>query len=208
MVRFDPADAVDDAAMLLRRQLASRGITLEWIRRDDPDRMVMGDPGRLQQLVINLLVNARDELEALGEGHLRRISLLCERVGSRVLLVVEDSGRGVPARILDSLFDPFVTARSAGLGLGLSISQEIASEHGSTLRLAQGGSQMTDRMELTNRLRWVIKERLLYDANGDASGVVSDRVLQQLWAGPWRHEGDEPWRETEWRDVPTEDQGQ
>ena len=65
---------------------------------------------------------------------------------------------------------------------------------------------MTDRMEPTNRLRWVIKERLLYDANGDASGVVSDRVLQQLWVGPWRHEGDEPWRETEWRDVPTEGQ--
>lgn len=67
---------------------------------------------------------------------------------------------------------------------------------------------MTDRMEPTNRLRWVIKERLLYDANGDASGVVSDRVLQQLWILPVENQQpmEEPLCE-EWRDVPTEDQG-
>jgi len=96
-----------------------------------------GDPDRLQQLVLNLARNAR-------EAGARRLTLRTRaehgvRVGERLLrtalrLEVTDDGAGVPAGLRDTLFEPLVSGRANGTGLGLALAREIAHEHGGELR--------------------------------------------------------------------------
>ncbi len=102
----------------------------------------MLDPAVMQQVLVNLLVNALDALE--GEGS---ITLSAARVRGddeqRLLIAVEDSGPGVPDEIAQRLFDPFFTTKDVGqgTGLGLSVSQELVGAQGGELRYrpAEGG---------------------------------------------------------------------
>jgi signal transduction histidine kinase len=92
---------------------------------------VLGDSGQLQQVLINLMGNARQAIEAQGHGGTIRV-----RTGrtkdNRVLLEVSDSGPGIPEGIMARIFDPFFTTKPAGVGtgLGLSIVLSLVREHG------------------------------------------------------------------------------
>lgn len=111
------------------------------IRQDyDPSLPdLRGDADRLQQLLLNLARNAR-------EAGARTLTLRTRaehgvRLGERVLrtalrLEVIDDGAGVPASLRDTLFEPLVSGRAAGTGLGLALAREIAHEHGGELRHA------------------------------------------------------------------------
>ncbi|HYL82923.1 MAG TPA: ATP-binding protein [Candidatus Angelobacter sp.] len=105
---------------------------------------VYGDPGQLQQVLINLLANARQALEQQGPGGF--IQVRTRRAGERrVLLEVEDSGPGIPQAIQARIFDPFFTTKPAGVGtgLGLSIVLSVVREHGGQVRVLsppQGGT--------------------------------------------------------------------
>ena len=97
---------------------------------------VLADRIRLQQLVLNLIMNA---IEAMAEvtGRPRRLVISCERgkveVGPGVLVGVQDTGVGAAADDLEKLFDPFFTTKRDGLGMGLSIGRSIAQAHGGRL---------------------------------------------------------------------------
>lgn len=93
--------------------------------RDVP--AITGDAGLLQQLLINLLLNA---LDAMPGGGILEIQLEADSAG-QVVLSVLDSGHGI--RMLDRLFEPFASTKETGLGLGLCISRRIAESHGGTL---------------------------------------------------------------------------
>lgn len=105
---------------------------------------VHGDAGQLQQVLINLLSNARHALEEQSHGGV--IGLRTRRVNDRrVLLEVEDNGPGIPQAIQARIFDPFFTTKPAGVGtgLGLSIVLSVVREHGGQVRLQsppQGGA--------------------------------------------------------------------
>src|SRR4029079_989148 len=96
---------------------------------------VMGDPTQLNQVLVNLCVNARD---AMPEGG--TLVLAAEVVdnppgdghppGRYVRIRVEDDGQGVTAEVLDHSFEPFYTTKEHGSGLGLSISAGIIASHG------------------------------------------------------------------------------
>jgi two-component system, NtrC family, nitrogen regulation sensor histidine kinase GlnL len=98
---------------------------------------VRGDAGRLQQVLLNL---ARNAVEAGARTlTLRTRAEHGVRVGARVLrsalrVDVVDDGRGVPAELRDTLFEPLVSGRADGTGLGLALSREIVREHGGDLR--------------------------------------------------------------------------
>jgi two-component system nitrogen regulation sensor histidine kinase GlnL len=98
-----------------------------------------GDADRLQQLLLNL---ARNALEAGARTLVLRTRVEHGvRVGERVLRTalrvdVQDDGAGVPAALRDTLFQPLVSGRADGSGLGLALSREIAHEHGGELRCA------------------------------------------------------------------------
>ncbi len=90
------------------------------------------DSGRIRQLVVNLLKNAFEALE--GDTEYRQV-LLCthyqvtKEETQEVCLAISDSGSGIPEDILPSLFDPYVSSKQTGSGLGLSIVKKIVEEH-------------------------------------------------------------------------------
>jgi two-component system NtrC family sensor kinase len=121
---------VDDALFLLSSQL-KEGRT-EVIRRCDP-AVAMGNANQLQQIVVNLLVNALQAMN--GEG---TVTISTGEAGpGRVQLVVSDTGPGVRPEIAKRIFEPFFTTKpeGQGTGLGLSICYQIAEEHGGSIRV-------------------------------------------------------------------------
>jgi signal transduction histidine kinase len=104
--------------------------------------MVAFPKDRLRQILLNLLRNADEALA--GEKGTIQISL--ERAAGRVMLVVGDSGPGIPPGAHEQIFDPFFTTRAEGTGLGLSLSRALAQAAGGTLVAANrpgGGAVFT-----------------------------------------------------------------
>jgi C4-dicarboxylate-specific signal transduction histidine kinase len=91
---------------------------------------VKGDPIQLSQIILNVLRNA---MEALMPVTQRVIHVSCDRVGERAILRIRDTGAGFSPETLAQAGTPFFTTKPAGLGLGLSISRSIATQHGGTL---------------------------------------------------------------------------
>jgi two-component system NtrC family sensor kinase len=124
---------VEDALFLLSSQLKD-GHT-EVIRRCEP-AVAVGNANQLQQIVVNLLVNALQAMN--GEG---AVVISTGEIGpGRVHLSVSDSGPGVRPEIAKRIFEPFFTTKpeGQGTGLGLSICYQIAEEHGGTIRVETG----------------------------------------------------------------------
>ena len=94
-----------------------------------PNLWIMGSPGRITQVFINLLVNAADACQG-RPGCVIRIVSQC--VGNDIVISVHDSGAGIPAENLTRIFEPFFTTKAEGVGtgLGLSICRDIVSQHG------------------------------------------------------------------------------
>jgi len=115
---------------LQRFSLAAEKIRVE-IDLDPVLPFVKGDPGHLQQVLMNLVGNARQAIEQHGQGG--TIRLHTKRIGDRrVLLEVADNGPGIPQAILARIFDPFFTTKPAGVGtgLGLAIVLSVVRQHG------------------------------------------------------------------------------
>ena len=127
---FDPAMIVARSIHLVESEMSERGVTIEF----EPPAMpaVHGDPRRLQQVVLNLLLNARDAMPDGGEIHVS----FTEFEG-RIDLTVTDHGAGLGSRDPERLFEPFYTTKEKGSGLGLALSRRIVEEMGGTLTLAE-----------------------------------------------------------------------
>jgi signal transduction histidine kinase len=97
----------------------------------EPLPPVLGGTLQLQQALLNLVVNAQEELrDAAGR---REITIVARQDGDRVILDVRDNGRGIPPSVLPHLFEPFYTTKTAGTGIGLAMSAGIAESLGGTL---------------------------------------------------------------------------
>lgn len=102
---------------------------------------VMADPSRLEQVFINLILNARDAIEekwVSSETPLgtKKITLKTKLVGETVVVEVTDTGAGLPEGISDKIFEPFFTTKEVGkgTGLGLSISYGIIKDCGGDIK--------------------------------------------------------------------------
>jgi histidine kinase len=124
---------------IFSQQLKVRGIDVEWnIQENIPE--IMADPNRLEQVFINLLINARDAIEERW-GNMeykagdKKISLTTECADNQAYVKVCDTGTGIPKAILDKIFDPFFTTKKVGegTGLGLSISYGIIKDCGGNI---------------------------------------------------------------------------
>ncbi|MEJ2426939.1 MAG: ATP-binding protein, partial [Candidatus Thiodiazotropha sp.] len=91
---------------------------------------VMADPVRLEQVLVNLIANAVNAMEAQST---RWVSITSSQRDRRLQVNIQDNGPGIPDDHLKCIFDPFFTTRESGLGLGLSISQHIIESMGGTL---------------------------------------------------------------------------
>ncbi len=103
-----------------------------------------GNPQQIEQVLVNLFVNARDAMEPEGGT----LAVTTRALPSAVGIVVEDSGTGIPAPVLERIWDPFFTTKDAekGTGLGMSISKGIVEEHGGSIAVSnrdEGGARFT-----------------------------------------------------------------
>lgn len=128
---------------LLRPQCTHAGITLLWKPVTNAN-VVLGDAGQLGQLVLNLLGNA---VEAAGPGGTVEVRLT-PASGSRIVLEVFDSGPGPSPEVAARLFEPFVTGKPEGVGLGLAVARQIAEAHGGQVRWDREEGRTCFRVEL------------------------------------------------------------
>jgi signal transduction histidine kinase len=131
---------VGEAVDLLRPQCRHAGIDLRWQPPADP-HTVPGDAGQLGQLLLNVLGNA---VEAAGPGGCVEVRLSAS--GSRI--EVFDSGPGPAAEVADRLFEPFVTGKPEGVGLGLAVARQVAEAHGGHIGWSRDGQRTCFRIEL------------------------------------------------------------
>ena len=115
-------------------------------------RPITADPGRLRQVLHNLLLNANDALGATADPLLRINTRLYEIEGRRfVELETHDNGPGFAPSVLDHLFEPYVTTKEKGTGLGLAIVKKIVEEHSGSLwatNPAEGGALLVIRLPM------------------------------------------------------------
>ncbi len=133
---------VGEAVDLLRPQCRHAGIDLRW-QAPAEEAVVHGDAGQLGQLIHNVLGNA---VEAAGPGGEVEVVLLAEK--GKVLLEVRDSGPGPAAEVAGRLFEPFVTGKPEGVGLGLAVARQIAEAHGGRIGWERAGGRTVFRIEL------------------------------------------------------------
>jgi PAS domain S-box-containing protein len=120
---------VDDVLKLVHSNLIERRISIGVeLGADLPS--VLGDRVQLQQVVLNILMNAADAVSAAEHADDRRVIVTTAASGARVSVAVADRGGGVTDVELDRMFDPFFTTKADGMGLGLSISRTIMDAHG------------------------------------------------------------------------------
>lgn len=125
------ADVLDHSVDFFREKLKGRGIVVE--RDYGPRPTVVADRDRLEQVFLNLIVNAADAMPDGGT-----LSVRIEQPNEEVVEIgIEDTGVGIAPEHLDRIFDAFYTTkeRGKGTGLGLLVSQRIVREHGGTLRV-------------------------------------------------------------------------
>jgi len=135
-------DVLRKSFEIFSQQLKVRGIDVIWeLEQDLP--MIMADADRLEQVFINLLINARDAIEEKWETQPRptgdkRITLRTRSKANRVMVEVEDTGKGIPKSISEKIFEPFFTTKEVGkgTGLGLSISYRIVQDFGGSIRVS------------------------------------------------------------------------
>ena len=126
---------------------------------------VLGNARLLEQLVLNLLVNARDAMGGLG-----RVKVVLVREGPTPVLYVADWGPGIAPEVRERLFEPYVTTRTRGSGLGLAVCRRIVAEHRGQLGLVPG-TTLVDRPPASTVFR------VLFPALADARPPERKRML-------------------------------
>jgi nitrogen fixation/metabolism regulation signal transduction histidine kinase len=136
---------VIEVSDLYRAQGAIRGVRLK-VDLDPTIDTVVADPGRLRQLLNNLLTNAVEALEGQADGSIAISTRRIVRGETDVArIIVDDNGPGFQRDLIGQVFDPYVTTKAKGTGLGLAIVRKIVEEHGGHIEAANragGGAQV------------------------------------------------------------------
>lgn len=133
MIRFDLVETARVAAHWIQRGTK----TALTIRFEGPETaMVLGRPGHIQQVLMNLVQNAVDAMKGHPDP---TITVTVGYEDDKAFLALRDNGPGIPKENIQTIFDPFFTTKDVGqgTGLGLSISHKILEEHGGTLALCE-----------------------------------------------------------------------
>lgn len=140
------ADLVTDTIALLARDLAAAEVAIDLAIPDDVPA-VDGDRVQLQQVLMNLMLNAQQAMAAQSTP--RALSIEARAAKGQVVLTLADTGPGFGDTDPDMVFRPFFTTKREGIGIGLSICRSIVEQHGGTLvaaAAATGGAAMTIRL--------------------------------------------------------------
>lgn len=125
---FDPYQTARKAVSLVREELESRGITFMLV--DEYNSTVIGYKKEFAQVLLNIIQNAKEAILSRQPAD-PRMEIVCSQRGDMGLVTVRDNGGGIPAEIMDKIFDPYFTTKfkSQGTGMGLYISKMIIEKH-------------------------------------------------------------------------------
>ncbi|MGI4828940.1 MAG: ATP-binding protein [Janthinobacterium lividum] len=174
--RVDLNQIVRETVLLLEHQMRSSGVPVI-MELDGTQPVITGNRGKLQQVLVNLMLNARD---ALLDRHQPAITVSTRHTGEQIEMQVADTGAGMPREVLRKIYDPFFTTKSQsrdgrrkGTGLGLAVSYGIVQEHGGTI-------------EATSEVDQGTVFRLLFPALDPpvAAGLRAVPITAGLAAGP------------------------
>jgi signal transduction histidine kinase len=132
------ATVIDRALALIEGRARKQRVSLSFVPPAEPI-IVEADADQVEQLLLNLMLNS---LDVMPDGGALTVEL-AGPPGGQAELRVRDTGPGIPAELLPRLFDPFVSTKETGIGLGLAVSHRIAERHGGKLsaaNLASGGA--------------------------------------------------------------------
>ncbi len=130
--RVDANATIREVIELTRSEALRGGVSVKTELADDAPAFY-GDRVELQQVLLNLIANAIEAMEELGEGP-RELRIVTAKTAAGELVVsVQDSGPGLAPKVRDSLFQAFQTTKASGLGLGLSICRTVVERHGGRL---------------------------------------------------------------------------
>jgi len=130
--RLDVNDAIREVVELTRGEAVKQGVSVQ-TDLADPLPLIHGDRVQLQQVILNLIINAIEAMSGISEGARELLISTGEVESTRVLVAVRDSGPGLAPVPLEHLFEAFYTTKPSGLGLGLSICRTIIEAHGGRL---------------------------------------------------------------------------
>jgi signal transduction histidine kinase len=133
-----PADlnaTAEHAFTLARQQASARDIDFDLVRAEGLP-LVAHDVGQIQQVVLNLLLNAIQSIEREG-----KVGLTLAQQNGHAVITVSDTGRGIPPEHLPNIFRPFYTTKRQGTGLGLSLARRIVEEHGGRVEVDSAPGQ-------------------------------------------------------------------
>ena len=143
---------IEESLLMIGEQLRVRGIGVKLELTSDLP-MVMGNSNHLEQVILNILTNARDAIEECpkSEEDLQREHVIKIKTGfsltepSLLEILIRDSGKGISSHVGQNIFDPFFTTKDVGMGtgLGLSISYGIIKDHGGEIEVAETGPEGT-----------------------------------------------------------------
>lgn len=187
---------IERALGLVNQQLRAEGIQVDypfW----DKEILVSADPQVFQQVVINLLINAKDALLDLGRGEKKAIQMSLRAQGESAVFLLEDSGPGISELVQPKIFDPFFTTKNVGegAGLGLSIVYGIVKNLGGTIRAFKsslGGAAFEISLPLEDESNLKVEHLLEVQnsANSDTCGdtlrvavVEDDSLVRRVVSG-------------------------
>jgi PAS domain S-box-containing protein len=145
---LDINDIVSEVAALLQRELTAQHVTLR-LELADAMPMIVGDRVQLQQVIINLVVNSVDAMQAVTDRSHALLVRTYRDETHQIVVAVKDSGVGIPAEMADRLFDAFFSTKPSGLGIGLSICRSIIGDHGGRLSATNKTGEPGARFQFT-----------------------------------------------------------
>lgn len=130
---FDINESINTSITMISEQMNHKGITLEF-KNSEKLPLLKGTTHRFEQVMLNLLFNAKDALEEkrqkLGKDFKKKIEIITRKLNNQIIVEVKDNGIGIPSEVIDKILLPFYTTKAPGdgTGLGLSISYGIIKE--------------------------------------------------------------------------------
>jgi two-component system nitrogen regulation sensor histidine kinase NtrY len=124
-------DLFNSQYRLMQPTLQQKNIRLE-IHMKDPDVTIEADPNLVEQVIINLMVNA---IEAVKDAEKPQITLSAQSSShQKIMIKVADNGAGMPEELLEKIFIPFFSTKKNGSGIGLSLCKQIMMLHGGQIQ--------------------------------------------------------------------------